>query len=98
MTYCPKSIVNGITASRGLPVSDAVGASTRRFEHRVEVVVEQVSNVAWIPGVNNRITTSPSLVVWNGGLLESRSKRRPEFLSTSTKQFRERLEEFVAFG
>ena len=49
-----------------------VGARTRRFEHRVEVVVEQVSNVAWIRGGKSRIKTSLRYFVWNAGLLESR--------------------------
>ena len=71
ITCCTK-YVNGITTSRGLHVSDAVGAGTWRFEHRVEVVVQQVSNVTWIRGGKSRIKTSPSCFIWNGGLLESR--------------------------
>ena len=102
ITYCPNQRVLSVESMQVgfLQVRDALGAGTRRFEHRVEVVLEQVSNVAWIRGCNyfSRITTSPSHFVWNGGLLESRFKRRTEFLSTSRKQFGERLEEFFTFG
>ena len=71
-TYCPKSIVLEITASRGLQVSDAVGAGTLRFGDRVEVVFEQVSNIAGILHGKSRITTSPCHFVRDDGLLETR--------------------------
>ena len=89
ITCCTK-YVNGITTSRGLHVSDAVGAGTWRFEHRVEVVVQQVSNVTWIRGGKSRIKTSPSCFIWNSGLLESRMANiavRPNGLNPNSPQY-----------